>query len=348
MNSSSPRSALTAAALVAALCCACSAEPAVPAEQAAAQLPAPSSAGSAAPSSSAPPDPAAVGANELGQVPILMYHRLVEQPTSVYDRTPAAFRAELERLADEGYVPVTTTEYATGRIDLPAGAHPVVLTFDDGDATQFALGPDGQPAPGTAIAILLDVAASRPGFRPVASLYVNGGPFASPDGAALRWLHERGFEIGNHTLEHTNLAQAGDRQVQEAIVAGQREIQRVVPEQRVTSLALPFGAVPGNPALAARGAAGGVAYDYACVLMVGAGPAPSPFAADFDPVRTPRIRSQDATGEDARYGSTAWLDQLAADPRQRYTSDGVADRISYPTAAGSTPAPQFAERAVGY
>ncbi|MEU3778885.1 hypothetical protein AB0F11_37925 [Streptomyces sp. NPDC032472] len=46
-------------------------------------------------------NPAEVGANELGQVPVLMYHQLTEDPASVYDRTPADFRAELERLARE-------------------------------------------------------------------------------------------------------------------------------------------------------------------------------------------------------------------------------------------------------
>jgi peptidoglycan/xylan/chitin deacetylase (PgdA/CDA1 family) len=348
VNTTSRRPVRTVVALLAALCCGCAAHPAAgPPEQAAAQLPAASSS-APPPSSSAPPDPAAVGANELGQVPILMYHRLVAQPSSVYDRTPEAFRAELERLAAEGYVPVTTTEYATGRIDLPAGAHPVVLTFDDGDATQFALGPDGGPVPGAAIAILLDVAARHPGFRPVASLYVNAGPFASPDGAALRWLHEHGFEIGNHTRDHTNLASADDRGVQEAIAAGQREIQRAVPGYPVSSLALPFGAIPANGALALRGGSEGTSYEYACVLMVGAGPAPSPFAADFDPANTPRIRSQDPVGEDARYGSAVWLDQLAAAPASRYTSDGVPDRIAYPASAGAAPAPQFAARAVAY
>ncbi|MFI9007558.1 polysaccharide deacetylase family protein [Actinosynnema sp. NPDC053489] len=336
----------TVLALVGALCCGCATHHAAdPPQQAAAQLPGPST---AAPSPAAPPDPAAVGANELGQVPILMYHRLVEQPTSVYDRTPAAFRAELERLVAEGYVPVTTTEYATGRIDLLAGAHPVVLTFDDGDATQFALGPDGQPAAGTAVAILLDVAARHPGFRPVASLYVNAGPFDSPDGAALRWLRDHGFEIGNHTRDHTNLATAGEREAQEAIASGQREIERAVPDYRVTSLALPFGAAPSNGGLALRGGAEGTAYEYVCVLMVGAGPAPSPFASTFDPASTPRIRSQDPAGEDARYGSTAWLDQLAAAPAQRYTSDGTPDRISYPASAGVTPAAHFADRATAY
>ncbi|OLT20503.1 hypothetical protein BJF78_35260 [Pseudonocardia sp. CNS-139] len=94
-----------------------------------------------------PVRPADVHANELGTIPVLMYHRLVAVTTSVYDRTPDDFRAELERLAREGYVPITTAELAAGRIDIPAGAHPVVLTFDDGDPTTLTLGPDGAPRP---------------------------------------------------------------------------------------------------------------------------------------------------------------------------------------------------------
>ncbi|WP_433271631.1 polysaccharide deacetylase family protein [Actinosynnema sp. CS-041913] len=338
---------LAAATVLVAATCACAD---VPEQPPPAANPAAGSAVSApSEQSSPPPDPAAVRANELGQVPVLMYHRLVDQPTSVYDRTPAAFRAELERLAAENYVPVTATEYASGRIDIPAGAHPVVLTFDDGDPTQFALDGAGQPVPGTAIAILREVADRHPGFRPVASLYVNAAPFGTSDGSGvLPWLRDHGFEIGNHTQYHTNLASVSDLEVQQAIARGQREIHQAVPNYTVTSLALPFGAVPGTSALAMRGAADGMSYDYACVLLVGSNPAPSPFAADFDPLSTPRIRSQDASGDEARYGSAVWLDQLAAAPQHRYTSDGVADRISYPAAGGVAPAPRFAARAVAY
>ncbi|MFD1050389.1 xylanase, partial [Kibdelosporangium lantanae] len=109
-------------------------------------------------SASPTPDPATVGANELGDVPVLMYHRIVARPKSVYDRTPVDFRAELERLAKEHYVPVTASDYTAGRIDIPAGTHPVVLTFDDGDPSQFTLTAAGVPASDTAVAILQDVA----------------------------------------------------------------------------------------------------------------------------------------------------------------------------------------------
>jgi peptidoglycan/xylan/chitin deacetylase (PgdA/CDA1 family) len=263
----------------------------------------------------------------------------------VYDRDPDQFRAELRRLATEGYAPVTVAEFAAGEIDIPAGAHPVVLTFDDGDPSQFALGADGEPAPDTAVGILLQVAAEHPGFRPVASLYVNADPFG---GAAMTWLRDHGFEIGNHTLTHANLAQLDGAAVQHEIAQGQRAIEQAVPGYRVSSLALPFGVAPEEAALALRGTAAGVAYDYRCVLLVGAEPSPSPFAANFDPLNVPRIRSQGPGGEDARYGSAVRLDELAADPRRRYTSDGRADRISHPRAGGTVPADRFAGQAVGY
>ncbi len=300
-------------------------------------------------SSSAPtsriPEPAEVRANELGEVPVLMYHRVVRNPTSVYDRDPEEFRAELRRLATEGYVPVTASDFAVGKIDIPAGSHPVVLTFDDGDPTQFSLGADGRPAPDTAVGILLQVADEHPGFRPVASLYVNSGPFG---GADLTWLRDNGFEIGNHTHGHADLAGLDSAGVQQEIARGQVAIEQAVPGYRVTSLALPFGIAPEESALALRGAAAGVTYDHHCVLLVGAEPSPSPFADAFDPLNVPRIRSQGPTGEDAGYGSSVRLDELAADPRRRYTSDGRTDRISFPLAGGAVPSARFAGQANGY
>jgi peptidoglycan/xylan/chitin deacetylase (PgdA/CDA1 family) len=293
----------------------------------------------------APVDPAQVQANELGRIPVLMYHRLVAVPVSVYDRTPEDFRAELERLAREGYVPITTAELAAGRIDIPAGKHPVVLTFDDGDPTTITLGPDGTPAPGSAVRILLDVAAANPGFRPVASVYVNADPFGGGAAgvAALRWLHANGFEIGNHTFGHTNLRTATAEQAQRDIARGDAFIREAVPGYEPDTLALPFGARPRNPEVALRGQG----YDYSAALLVGANPAPSPFTEEFDAAAIPRIRSQGPDGEEAEYGSAVWLDKLAANPRNRYTSDGNPAVISYPT-GGAAPADRYAATAVPY
>ena len=295
------------------------------------------------------PDAQAVKANELGDIPVLMYHRIVETPGSLYDRTPVQFRAELERLAGEDYVPVTVVEVATKRIDIPAGMHPVVLTFDDGDATQFSLAADGRPSADTAIGILLDVSSRNPGFRAVASLYVNAHPFGAAGGAAeLAWLREHGFEIGNHTYSHANLASLDDRGVRDEIVKGDQAIVRALPEYDVSSLALPFGAAPSNAGLALRDSSSDFPYDYDAVLLVGAEPMSSPYSTDFDALNVPRIRSQGPEGEDARYGSSSWLDQLAEHPELRYTSDGLPDRISYPASASSVLAEVYAPQAFVY
>jgi peptidoglycan/xylan/chitin deacetylase (PgdA/CDA1 family) len=291
------------------------------------------------------PEPAAVGANELGVVPVLMYHRITATPASVYDRTPTAFHAELVRMALEGYVPVTAARYVDGDLDVPAGTHPVVLTFDDGDPSQFALDAAGEPVAGTAVSIMREVAAEFPDFQPVATFFVNADPFGDPGGRrTLPWLAARGMEVGNHTATHANLAQSTPDQVRQEILAQDKAIRLAVPGAAPTTLALPYGARPADPALALTGAG----YSYRGAFLVGAGPAPSPHATDFDPAAIPRIRSQDATGEDATYCSTVWLDTLAAAPGQRYTSDGRPDRVSYPRTTDRAPSAGVGDLASPY
>ena len=294
-------------------------------------------------------DPASVRANELGLVPVLMYHQVVPRPKGVYDRTPAEFRKELERLAREDYVPVTAEAYVRGELDVPAGRHPVVLTFDDSTSSQLALGPDGEPRPDTAVGILLDVARRHPDFRPVATFFVNGDPFSEPGGGrTLRWLHEHGFELGNHTLTHANLRRLSSSQVQQELAADIAAIRKAVPATQVSTLALPFGVWPRDRGLAVNGASGGTAYEHHGVFLVGSHPAPSPYAARFAPGAIPRVRSQGTTGREASFGSSAWLDKLAKSPGTRYTSDGDPARISFSKDRASGLAPAYVQQAAPY
>ncbi|MFI6475715.1 polysaccharide deacetylase family protein [Streptomyces sp. NPDC050516] len=294
-------------------------------------------------------DPATVQANELGAVPVLMYHQLVAEPKSVYDRTPQDFRAELERLAGERYVPVTAREFSSGKMDIPAGTHPVVLTFDDSTVSQFRLGTDGRPAPDTAVGILLDTARKHPGFRPVATFFVNADPFSEPGGRkSLDWLAKHEFEVGNHTLRHTALGTVDDDAAQKAIADNQKAITQAVPGLSVVSLALPNGSMSRSRQLALKGAADGVSYQHEGVYLVGADPAPSPFSTTFDPGAIPRIRSQAATGPEAQFTSTAWLDKLRDGTVKRYTSDGDPKKISFPKSEEARLAPAHRQAARPY
>ncbi|MDX3854958.1 polysaccharide deacetylase family protein [Streptomyces sp. AK02-01A] len=301
----------------------------------------------ASPAASSPvalKNPAEVGADELGQVPVLMYHQLTEKPASVYDRTPADFRAELERLAREKYVPVTARDFQTGRIDIPAGTHPVVLTFDDSTNSQMRLGQDGNPAPDTAVAILAETAKKYPAFKPVATFFVNADAFSATGSArALTWLKAHGHEVGNHTDRHQNLRSLDQAGASGAIAAGQQAIEKAAPGTRVTSLALPFGAMPQPAEVAARG----TGYRYDGVYLVGANPSVSPFANAFTPNAIPRIRSAGPKDQDAEFGSSRWLDKLAAG-KNWYVSDGNPKKVSFPRTSQDKMAPAFAARAQPY
>lgn len=304
---------------------------------------------STAASTTTAPDPAAVGANELGSVPVVMYHRVVAEATREFDRTPEEFRAELAQLHDAGFRPVTTREYVTRDMPLEAGTSPVVLTFDDSTRDQFALMPDGDVDPSSAVGILLDFAASHPGFRAVAAMYVNSAPFGLADGdPALRKLHELGFELGNHTANHANLSKLDAATAQRELVLGERVITSAVPGATVDTLALPFGARPADRSILSGGSADGATYELHGVLLVGAGPAPSPYAATFDPMAIPRMRSSTWTGGEPNYGTGYWLDWFSKHPERRFVSDGNPEAISFPRSLADRLAPTFADAAQPY
>ncbi len=299
--------------------------------------------------SPAPVDPASVHANELGKVPVIMYHMLLPDPEGPYDITPAAFRAELERLARDGFVPVTARDFATGNIDIPAGKHPVVLTFDDSTTSQLSLTENGKPEPKTAVAILRDVAKDHPGFTPTATFFVSRAPFAEPGGQrVLTWLHEHGFEIGNHTYDHVNLGPLSPAEVREEIGKEVRAIRQVLPGYDVASLSLPMGVHPDRERLALRGSWEGLTYEFTGVYLVGARPAPSPYDTDFDPLNIPRIRTGPATGPGGDYQSGHYLNEFEKDPSGWYTSDGNPKTISFPKEAAGELDGKYAGRANPY
>ncbi|MCU1641808.1 MAG: polysaccharide deacetylase family protein [Nocardia sp.] len=279
----------------------------------------------APPITTPPPDPAVVGANELGLVPILMYHQLSPAPAGEYDQTPEKFRAELDRLQRENYRPITLSRYISGAIDLPAGTHPVVLTFDDSTTSQLAFAADGSPAPGSAIGILETFRTQHPDFAPTATFFVNNDPFAD-EARALPWLTAHGYEIGAHTATHANLAHLDGTGVQRELVLNLRAITTAIPGVPVRTMALPLGVFPRDHALATAGNWDGTPYTFDAVLLVGAEPAPSPYGT-FDPAAVPRIRSGRSP---VPFDSTYWLDRLDEHPDQRYTSDGDPARISFP------------------
>jgi len=292
---------------------------------------------SASPSVFPLPEPASVRANELGDIPVLMIHQVEENARGDYAQTPEQFRQSMEYLATHRYVPVTAAELVTGDLDLPAGTSPVVLTFDDGHPSQFRLLPDGTVDPSCAVGILMSVAEKYPGFRAVGTMYVNERPFGRSDpGPELRWLASHGWEIGNHTAHHANLGALDTAGVQAEIGELHLLLAEELPGYQVRTMSLPFGIMPDDPAAAYRGTWQGVTYSYDGVMLVGAGPAPSPYSKDWNPFAIPRIRSWHGSIDlDEDY----WMPRLE---HTRYISDGDPHVISYPRTLGVEPAPHVA------
>ena len=116
-------------------------------------------------------------ANELGRVMILEYHK-IDTPEARWTRTPENFRRDLQRLWDRGYRLVALNDYIDGKIALPAGTSPVILTLDDSSPGQFRYiqrGSDWVIDPECGLGILEAFAREHPGFGRAATFYVLPG-----------------------------------------------------------------------------------------------------------------------------------------------------------------------------
>lgn len=291
--------------------------------------------------------------NELGEVPVIMHHEIREDRVGEYDQTPAEFRTELERLWRQGYWPVRAADLATGRLgSVPAGKTPVVLTFDDSTQFQFSYDTRGGIKPDTAIGILLAFQREHPTFPLAGTFYVNREPFAgvARGKQMLRWLVDRGFELGNHTKDHLPFSElSGPVEVQRQLVLGNEVIQDAMPGYKVETVSLPLGVLPNPPSLAVRGSWNGRSYSFRGVMLVGAGPSPSPFSKSFDGAGIPRIRSGHLPwGGEADFGAWYWLRELRRNPERRYVSDGDPATITFPRVLEDKLRAPFRTRARAY
>jgi len=168
-------------------------------------------------------------------VPVLVYHhvrddRAKEPPGArVYEITLAELDAQLAMLAERGYQGITMTQleraFAEGT---PLPSKPVLLTFDDGRADQYA----------NAVPLL-----AKRGF--VATFYVFSNAIDRPDyftSAQLREMAAAGHDVQSHTRYHHYLTKASDADLAEELTRSKARLEEVLGGgARVTSVAYPFG-----------------------------------------------------------------------------------------------------------
>lgn len=289
--------------------------------------------------SSAPPSPGSGAApqsdhpNEMGRVMILEYH-LIQPAETRWGRSIANFKHDLDLLYQTGFRPIGMADYLDGKISLPVGTKPFILTFDDSSDGQFRyLNKNGRPEidPDCAVGILLSFHTAHPDFELKGIFFVLPGAkephklFGQPEYEAqkLKQLVALGFEIGNHTLWHADLAKYGAAVVQEQLARAVEAIQKMVPGYRMRALALPLGDYPKDPQLAVAGSYRGISYHNEAILMVSGPAALSPFSIRRDLIHLPRIQ---VTGKElqrriAYYGTH---------PAEVFSSDGNAATVTCP------------------
>jgi peptidoglycan/xylan/chitin deacetylase (PgdA/CDA1 family) len=293
------------------------------------------------------PDPVAnaakVQANELGTVPIIEYH-IISDENGRWSRSHESFRQDLERLYKEGFRSISLNDYLDNKIDLPAGTRPVVITFDDSSPGQFTFIKDGdtlKPDPNSAVAMLEQFAAEHPDFGLNATFFVL--PAADPphdlfgqkeyQQQKLRYLVDKGMEIGNHTFWHQMLLDLPDEEVLRQVGQANKVLTEMVPGYRVRAFALPLGEWPPTRSLVTDGVWEGVTYKHDAVLLAGAHPAVVPSDIEYDPLAIPRIQVLDETMD-------YWLEELATNKNARYVSDGDPNTIAFPEALSSNLNPE--------
>lgn len=297
-----------------------------------------------------PPPPAVpVSGNELGIVPVLEYHRM-GTTEGRWQRTPQGLLADLTWLYDHNFRPVTFLQYATGNINLPKGMHPVVLTFDDGDPSQFQWNQAHIPAPDSSVGVLWEFHQTHPDWALSGTFFVNADPFGSDSVAKLQWLVAHGFEIGNHTYTHANLNKLDVAGIEKEIGEEEAYIETAVPGYVPQTFALPFGGLATSPAerqATLTGSYQGTSWDFKGIALVGANPTPSPYSRNFNPDGIARIQVADpstAPGSE-RWLLVGWESYFTANPTLLYVSDGNPAYITYPSSWASQLNPGNSQRA---
>ena len=283
--------------------------------------------------------------NELGEVPVMMYHGIIDKPSSEtgntggnvdkdgYNRTAEAFRTDLEFYYKSGSRMIRLDVFVDGNIDVEAGMSPIILTFDDGNDNNIKiLGKDDKGNlkidPNSAVGVLEEFKKKYPDYNVTATFFVNGGIFNQPDynEEIVKWLVDNGYDVGNHTISHVNFTKVDYNTSVMEVGKLYKKLDGIIPGKYVEIVALPFGS-PYNrdhsnyPAVM-DGEYDGYKYHTKAGLRVGWKASESCFDKEFDASFIKRIRAYDNNGTEFDIEMNFKLLDST-----RYISDGNKDTI---------------------
>lgn len=272
--------------------------------------------------------------NELGEIMILMYHGIGEEEL-VWQRTPENFRKDLQYMYDNKYQMISLNDYAKGEISTKAGYTPIILTFDDGRQNNFSyIEQNGEMVidPDCAVGIMEDFKEKHPDFNVTASFFLGTNPFGQQEyfEQKLNWLVKNGYDIGNHTYSHNELADLNSEEIRSEIGSVNNIIKKYLPEYEVETLALPHGSDPRTEFKDSmmEGEYEGNKYKTIAVLDVGWRPAYSPFDTLTDFTKLYRVTASEINVDNC--GIYDYFKSFEKGSRERFISDGNPDVVTIP------------------
>lgn len=286
------------------------------------------------------------GINELGKVPIMMYHGIKNIKNSDtpntggnvdkdgYTRTVEAFRNDLEFYYQNGYRMIKLSDYINGNIDVEYGKSPIILTFDDGNDNNILV--TGLDESGniiidknSAVGVLEEFKKKYKDFNVTAIFFITDALFNQPEynEKILKWLIDNNYEIGNHTKGHNNLSNTTTDTTQEVIGYMYQKLEGIIGNKYQHIVALPFGSpyvkTHKNYPYVLNGEYNGMKYETISALRVGWEPEVSPFDKDFDKTFLKRCRAYDNNGRE--FDIDMVFNSMLK--KNRYISDGNKDMI---------------------
>ena len=261
------------------------------------------------------------GINELGRVPIMMYHGIREKTKNStgtvggnvdkdgYNRTPEAFKKDLEFYYENGYEMIRLEDYINGKVTASYGKSPIILTFDDGNEDNIrvtGLDENGNIIidKNSAVGILEEFKKEHKDVNVTATFFVNGGIFNQSEynDKILKWMVENGYDIGNHTQTHLDIKKSSSDRVQKEIAYVYDELEKVIPGKYVKIIALPFGSPyvksHDNFKYVLSSTYNDKTYETEAALRVGWEPEVSCYDKDFDKTFLKRCRAYDNNGKE--------------------------------------------------
>jgi peptidoglycan/xylan/chitin deacetylase (PgdA/CDA1 family) len=278
--------------------------------------------------------------NELGRIPIIMYHSIGDR--GAYDKrglniSPATFRKHLEMMYKANWYPINARDiFLPEKLQaVPAGKTPVAITFDDARGSQFKYLKDGQIDPNCGVGILEAFHQEHPNDWPQRATFwvlpkskYNPTPFwqEGKEKQKVQFLLQNGYEVSNHSTKHHSLGPMGAAELKFEVTTCTQFFRKIDPNVQMDTFCLPYGVAPKNkslwPILLSSGPSS--PYRNLGVFMAWGDESYSPYDKRFNKLTVTRI------GVDPNYFE-ATIKRIALggkDAKFTYISDGNSSVVT--------------------